>query len=610
MSPEQATGDRKLDARSDVYSLACVLYEMLAGEAPHTGPTAQAIIAKVISGKPQLLTALRETVPVHVEEAVHRALAKLPADRFATASQFADALTGSGAGEAVVGAGVWPGKASRPMRDRSWRTVAAAVMAVIGLVGASWWAVSTFAPGSGQIERLAVLPLQDLTGDPEQEYFVEGMHDALINELGRIRALTVISRRSAMRYRDTDKSVPEIARELNVDAVVEGSALQVGGRVRISAQLIEAATDRQLWANDYERDMRDVLSLHKEVARDIADQIRVTLTPQEESRLESAESVNREVYELYLKGRHLCVKWTPEDMSKAVEYLQQAIEIDPSYAPAHGELAICYVLLGFFDYLLPQDAYPKARAAAGRALDIDERLPVAHVALGAVRWYFDWNSREAEREYDRAVELNPNHSDALLWRAFFLGELGRWDEAIAAARRAQELDPLSVMANNAVGEVFYLKRDYDQAVAEFGKNLDLDPTNAGNHYFLAWPLEQQGMYEEAIAELERAVALSGGLLPGHIASLGHAYALAGRHREALEILTQLQEQRTQIPPSPYHIALVYIGLGDKENAFEWLDKAYVERSSYLVFLKEGPRFDSLRDDPRFKDLLRRMNLPE
>jgi tetratricopeptide (TPR) repeat protein len=267
------------------------------------------------------------------------------------------------------------------------------------------------------------------------------------------------------------------------------------------------------------------------------------------------------------------------------------------------------VLLGFFDYLPPQEAYPKAGAAARRALNIDERLAEAHVALGAASWYFEWNSREAEREYKRAVELNPDHSMALLWLAYFLGEMGRWEEAIAAARRAQELDPLSIMANNAAGEVFYLKREYDRAIEEFGKNLELEPNNAGNHYFLAWPYEQKGMIEEAIAGLERAVTLSEGV-PIYVASLGHAYALAGRNSEALQILNQLQEQRTRTPPSPYHIALVYIGLGDKENAFEWLEEAYVERSSYLVFLKEGPRFDSLRDDPRFQDLLRRVNFPE
>ncbi|NIM48620.1 MAG: tetratricopeptide repeat protein, partial [Gemmatimonadales bacterium] len=511
MSPEQATGDPHLDARSDIYSLGCVLFEMLAGEPPYTGSTAQVVISKRLTEPLPRLGAVRDTVSVAVEQAVTRALEKVPADRYRTAEEFAEALARASTGEAVPGRALGPAEASEPMQGRSWRRVAAAVMAGIGLIGATWWVVTTIAPGSGAIERLAVLPLENLTGDPEQEYFVEGMHDALINELGQIRALTVISRRSAMRYRDTDKSVPEIARELSVDAVVEGSALQVGDRVRISAQLIEAATDRQLWANDYERDMRDVLSLHKEVARDIADQIRVTLTPQEESGLESAPPVNQEVYELYLKGRHLCVKWTPEDGNKAIEYLQQAIEIDRSYAPSYGELAICYVLLGFFDYLLPQEAYPKARAAATRALDADERLPEAHVALGAVSWYFDWNAPEAEREYKRAVELNPSHSDAHLWLAFFLGEIGRWDEAIAAARRAQELDPLSVMANNAAGEVFYLKREYDRAAEAFGKNLDLEPTNAGNHYYIAWPYEQQGMYEEAIAELETAVRLSQGL---------------------------------------------------------------------------------------------------
>jgi TolB-like protein/Flp pilus assembly protein TadD len=485
-------------------------------------------------------------------------------------------------------------------------------LALWGVVAIGWLVLHQAGPASApNIRSLAVLPLENLSGDPDQDYFADGMTEALIGQLAQISALDVKSRTSVMQYKDADArpQMSEIARELNVDAVVEGTVLRAGNRVRITAQLIHAPIDRHLWVDSYERDLGDVLALQSEVAQAIAREIQVTLTPEEEARLARARPVDREAYELFLKGRYLCLKWTPEGMSKAIEYLQQAVERDPSYAPPHGELAICYVLLGFFDLLPPQEAYPKARAAARRALDVDERLPEAHAALGAVRWYFEWNSREAEREYKRAVELNPNHSMALLWLAFFLGEIGRWEEGIAAARRAQELDPLSIMANNAAGEVFYLKREYDRAIEEFGKNLELEPNNAGNHYFLAWPYEQKGMIEEAIAGLERAVTLSEGL-PIYVASLGHAYALAGRNSEALQILNQLQEQRTRTPPSPYHIALVYIGLGDKENAFEWLEEAYVQRSSYLVFLKEGPRFDRLRDDPRFQDLLRRMNFPE
>jgi TolB-like protein/Tfp pilus assembly protein PilF len=442
------------------------------------------------------------------------------------------------------------------------------------------------------------------------------MHEALITDLSKIGALKVISRTSAMRYKGTGKSVPEIARELGVDAVVEGSVLRVGpaaggtsDRVRITAQLIHAPTDTHLWADSYERDLRDVLALQGEVARAIADQIKVVVTPEERTRLAAARPVNPEAYEAYLRGRYHCAQWTPKEMNKAVEYLQQAIERDPGYAPAHAELATCYTSLAFFDYLPPREAYPKARAAASKALQIDDRLAEAHVALGGMNWYFEWNLQEAEREYKQAIELNPNHSMAHVWSAYTLGEAGHWEEAVAAARRAQELDPLSLWANNAAGEVFCLKRDYDQAIKEFGKNLDLDPNDAGAYYFLAWPYEQKGMYEKAIPLLERAVTLSESA-PIYVAGLGHAYALAGKRSEALKILHQLQRQTTPMPPSPFDMALVYIGLGNKEKAFEWLEKAYEERSMRLVFLKEGPRFDRLRDDPHFQSLLHRMNFLE
>jgi TolB-like protein/Tfp pilus assembly protein PilF len=476
-------------------------------------------------------------------------------------------------------------------------------LALWGVVAIGWLALQqTVSAPPRSIRSLAVLPLADLSGDPDQEYFADGMTEALIGQLAQISALRVISRTSVMQYKDARKQMSEIARELNVDAVVEGTVLRAGDRVRITAQLVHAPTDRHLWADSYERDLGDILALQSEVARAIAQEIRAEVTADEQARLAGARPVERGAYEHYLRGRYLCERWTPEDMNRAIEYLQQAIEEDPGYAPARSELATCYVLLAFFGYLPPREAYPRARAAASAALEIDERLAEAHVALGAVAWYFEWNSQEAEREYRRAIELNPSNSVALYWYTWLLGETGRWDEGIAAVRRAQELDPISRSANTA------LKREYDQAIIESEKLLELDPNDAGAYYFLAWPYKQKGMYEEAIAMLEKAVTLSEGV-PMYVAGLGHAYALAGRNNEALQILNQLQEQRTRMPPDPFHIALVYIGLGDKEEAFEWLEKAYQERSTQLVFLKVGPRFDSLRDDPRFQDLLRRMNFP-
>ncbi|MFQ5816610.1 MAG: protein kinase [Terriglobia bacterium] len=609
MAPEQLRGE-EVDARADLWAAGAVLYEMATSQRPFKGKTGYELSSAILNQAPQPPSELNRHVSPELERIILKCLEKDPEHRYQSARELlADFRRLTAPAVEVPRRQVPAGSARLLLRLGGVGLAVVVLLAVlfglnVGRVG-EWLGMG----GATRIDSIAVLPLANLSGDPEQEYFVDGMTEALITELSKIGALKVISRTSAMRYKGTDKPLPQIARELGVDAVVEGSVLRVGEQVRITAQLVEAATDRHLWAESYQRGLTDILALQSEVARAIAREIKVTVTPAEEARLARARPVNPEVYELYLRGRYHCAQWTPKEMNKAVEYLQQAIERDPGYAPAHAELATCYTVLAFFDYLLPREAYPKTRAAANKALEIDDRLAEAHVALGGMSWYFEWNLQEAEREYKQAIELNPNHSMAHVWSAYTLGEAGRWEEAVAAARRAQELDPLSLWANNAAGEVFYLKREYDQAIKEFGKNLDLDPNDAGAYYFLAWPYEQKGIYAEAIALLEKAVTLSESV-PIYVAGLGHAYALAGKRSEALKILDQLQGQTTLMPPSPFDMALVYIGLGDKEKAFEWLEKAYEERSMRLVFLKEGPRFDSLRSDPRFQDLLRRMNFPE
>jgi tetratricopeptide (TPR) repeat protein len=332
------------------------------------------------------------------------------------------------------------------------------------------------------------------------------------------------------------------------------------------------------------------------------------VTPEEESRFADSGSVSPEVYELYLKGRYLCSKWTPEEMASAIRYLQQALKTDPGYAPGYAELASCYTDIAFFEYLPPLEVYPMAKAAALRAVEIDDRLAEAHTALGAVYYQIEWKFLDSEKEFKRAIELNPNNSRTLIYYAWMLGETGRFDEAMVQAQRVQALDPLSVLANVAVAEILYLSRNYDEAIKEYSKNLDLSPNDPGVHYFLAWPYEQKGMFEKAIALLEKAVRLSEGA-PVYLAALGHTNALAGKRGEALKILEQLQNPSAPIPPSPFHIAIVHIGLGNDDSAFQWLGEAFRERALQLIYLKAGPKFDRLRSDPRFDDLLRRMNFP-
>jgi TolB-like protein/Tfp pilus assembly protein PilF len=458
-----------------------------------------------------------------------------------------------------------------------------------------------------EITSIAVLPLHNLMNDPQQDYFVDGMHEALIAELSRIQALKVISRTSAMRYRNAEKSVPEIALELGVDAVVEGSVLRAGNTVRVTAQLIEARSDHHLWADSFDRELSDILALHSDLAQAIVGEIRVAVTPEEESRFAYSGSVNPEVYELYLKGRYLCGKWAPEEMASGIRYLQQALEIDPGYAPGHAELASCYTDTAFFEYLPPLEVYPMAKVAALRAVELDDRLAEAHTALGAVYYQMDWKFPDSEKAFKRAIELNPNSWRTLVYYAWMLGETGRFEEAMVQARRVQALDPLSVLANVAVAEIHYLSRNYDEAIKEYSKNLDLSPNDPGVYYFLAWPYEQKGMFEKATALLEKAVALSEGA-PVHLAALGHTNALAGKRDEALKILERLQNPSAPMPPSPFHIAVVHIGLGNDDSAFQWLEEAFRERALQLIYLKAGPKFDRLRSDPRFDDLLRRLNL--
>jgi TolB-like protein/tetratricopeptide (TPR) repeat protein len=457
----------------------------------------------------------------------------------------------------------------------------------------------------GEMTSIVVLPLDNLMNDPQQDYFVDGMHEALITELSKIQALNVISRTSALRYRNTEKSVPEIALELGADAIVEGSVLRAGSRVRVTAQLIEARSDHHLWADNFDRELSDILALHSDLARAIVGEIRVAVTPEEESRFANAGSVNPEVYELYLKGRYFCGKGTPEGMGSAIQYLQQAIARDPGYAPAHAELASCYTDNSYLEYLPPLEVYPKAKAAAIRALSIDDQLAEAHTALAAVYYQMEWKFLEAEKSLKRAIELHPNNLRTLIYYAWMLGETGRFEEGMVPARRAQALDPLSVMANIAVAEIYYLSRNYDEAIKEYSKNLDLSPNDPLMNFFLAWPYEQKGMFKEAIALLERAVTLSEGA-PVYLSALGHTYALAGKRDEALKILDQLQDPSAPMAASSFHIALVHVGLGNDDSAFQLLEDAFREKALHLIYLKVGPKFDRLRSDSRFEDLLNMM----
>jgi TolB-like protein/DNA-binding winged helix-turn-helix (wHTH) protein/Tfp pilus assembly protein PilF len=495
-------------------------------------------------------------------------------------------------------------------KRRLWpmRRVFIALGLILSLLILSVWLLRSRGRAPTEIRSLAVLPLENLSGDAAQNYFADGMTDELITDLAQISALRVISRTSVMAYKGARKPLPEIARELNVDAVIEGSVLRSGDQVRITAQLIEASTDRHLWSQSYEGELRDTLALQSRVASAIADQIRINLTPQEQAALKNVKVVNPEAYESYLKGRYFWNKRTGDGLKGALAYFQQAIEEDPKYAQAYSGLADTYALLGDWQYavMTPKEAFPKAKAAALKALELDSTLGEAHNSLAFVLDAFDWDLDAAGKEFRRAIELNPGYATAHHWYAWHLSLLGRFDEAIAEMRKAENLDPLSLIINADVAELLVIAHHYDESMAQSRKTIEMDPNFALAHNQLAQAYLQKHMYDEAVAELKKAVQLSGDS-PTCIANLARAYVASGKRSEAIRLLNDLKKRSIHGYSNGSEIATIYASLGDTDQAMNWLEKAYEERFNPGVLLRPG--FDPLRSDPRFQDLERRVGLP-
>jgi TolB-like protein/DNA-binding winged helix-turn-helix (wHTH) protein/Tfp pilus assembly protein PilF len=458
-----------------------------------------------------------------------------------------------------------------------------------------------------RIQSVAVLPLENLSREPEQEYFADGMTEELIKSLGKIGALHVTSRTSVMRYKRTDKSLPQVARELNVDGIVEGTVQRSGDRVRITAQLIYAPTDRHLWAESYDRELKDVLALQDDVARAIANEIKVTLTPQEQMSLAAVRPVNPEAYEAYLKGRYYWNQRTAEGIKKAADYFQQAINQQPNYGLAYSGLADCSSGLTWHGFASPTEALPKAKAAALKAIAIDPTSGEAHASLALVLSH-QRNWAAAENEFKRALQLSPRYANAHHWYGDYLSVVGRHEEALVEAKRAFELDPLSPMVDTWLGLRYYHARRYDEAIKQSRKILEFDPSFAPAHLLLGQAYVQKGLHAQAISELQSATSLSGNSSL-YMAQGGVAYAVAGKTAEALSVIDQLLKVAKRSYVSSYGLAQIYAALGDKQHAMKWLQSSYDERAVWLQYLKVDPVLDSLRSDPRFQGLLRRMDLP-
>ena len=469
------------------------------------------------------------------------------------------------------------------------------------------WILYSRNQSSPMIRSLAVLPLENLSGDASQDYFADGMTDELITNLGQISALRVISRTSVMTYKGARKPLAQIAAELNVEAVVEGSVLRSDERVRITAQLIQVSADKHIWAQSYEGDIRDTLTLQNRVARDIAQQIRVTLNRQEQAALEDSKAVNPEAYQAYLTGRYYWNKRTEGGLRKAIDYFNRAVEKDPNYAQPYTGLADAYALSGDWEYgiLSPEDAFPKAKAAATKALALDDSLAEAHTSLAFILDLYDWDWESAEQEYKRAIALNPSYATAHHWYAWHLIVMGRNSEALAESRKAESLDPLSPIISADLAEALCVAHLYDESVRQSRKTLELHPYFAVAHYQLGQAFAQKHMHDEAIAELRTAIELSGGNT-AFVAQLAYAYAISGRTEEAMKIVKDLEVRQDRPSSTDPHIALIYVGLGDHDQAMRWLKKAYQARFNPSVLMR--PAFDPLRSDGRYQDLVRRIGL--
>ncbi len=500
------------------------------------------------------------------------------------------------------------GKLAMPkhfLSSLAWKTSVFVLLLV--MTSLVTWKLHSWNRPSPIIRSLAVLPFESLSSDASQDYFTDGMTDELISDLGQISALRVISRTSVMAYKHARKPLPQIARELNVDAVVEGTVLRSGDQVRITARLIEASADKHLWSQSYEGELRDTLAVQNKVARAIADQIRISLNPQEQAALKSVKVVNPEAYVSYLKGRYFWNKRTADSLKVALAYFNQAIEEDPKYAQAYSGLADTYALLGDWQYavMTPKEALPKAKAAAIKALELDSALGEAHNSLAFCLDGFDWDLDSAGKEFLRATELNPGYATAHHWYAWHLALLHRYDEALAEMRKAESLDPLSLIINADLAELLALAHSYDESIQQSRKTIEMDPNFGLAHNHLGQAYLQKHMNDEAVAELQKAVQLSGGS-PTCIANLARAYVASGRRSEAENLLSDLKKRSNPSHSLASEIAVIYVALGDTGQAITWLKKGYEERFNPGVLLRPG--FDPLRSDAHFQDIVRRIGL--
>ena len=573
MSPEQVDGSEYLDGRSDIYSLGAVLFEMLTGEPPFRGSTVTAIIANRLTSPAPSARAFRELVPEAVDSAVKKAMANLPADRFTSATQFAEAI-GTAATTAIA-------------------------------VGAAQAIAQEVASGP---KAVAVLPFENMSTDPENEYFSDGITDDIIAQLSKISALKVISRTSSMQYKKTTKKIATIAEELGVGAILEGSVRKAGPRVRIVVHLVDPRSEKHLWGETFDRQLTDVFEVQSEVAQQITGALAVTLSPEEKQRVEKKATGDAEAYNLYLLGRFHANKWSEENVQKGIQYFQEAIGKDPNYAVAYAGMSDAYELLSIgFGSKPPVEYLVQAKAMALKALEMDDTLAEAHTSLAYARWLGDLDWVGAEREFKRALELKTSYVMAHEWYAEYLAALGRHDEAFTEIKRAQQLDPLSVPVTRAVGWVLYFARRYEQAIEELQKALAMDAEFLGARLVLWWVHVAKGTPDLAVADIRKELEKPG-LRTVKKLMLAYACAAAGNKDEANGLLWELEPKVAGENRLALLSALLFTALDMKDRAFQQLHRAYELREPGLLFLKVAPWLDPLRSDPRYGALVEQLGL--
>ncbi len=609
MSPEQVRGE-ELDARTDLFSFGAVLYEMATGVQPFRGETPGVIADAILNRKPVAPVQLNPDLSANLEEIINKALEKDRKLRYQNASDLRsdlqrlkrdrDSARGVAASEVV-----------RTARAKPWPSrkivMSAGGLALATLLAIGVW-FSVFRMRGEAIDSLAVLPFANASADANAEYLSDGITESVINNLSQLPNLRVMARNTVFRYKAKETDPQKVGDDLHVRAVLWGRLLQRGDTLIVQAELIDVRTGAQLWGGQFNRKVDDVFALQDDLSREIAEKLRLRLTGDEKQRLAKRYTENPEAYRLYLQGRYHWNKLTPEGLLRALEYFQQAVDKDPVYALAYAGLADTYTSLSFYNVFPPREVMPKAKVEAEKALQIDNTLGEAHVSVGYISFAYDFDWRLAGKHFDEALALNPAYTRTHKYYSFYFSSLGRTREAIALANSAAQLDPISPALSNNLAAQLYLAREFDQAIGECRRTLEMDPNYATALMVIGQAYAAKGMYREALQEFDKYRTLSRGSAAS-VALSGYAHAMSGDRSQAVKLLEELSAASKQRYTPAFYFALVYAGLGDKDQAFTWLDKAYEERFTRLAYLKQEAFWDPLRSDPRFAVVLRRIGIP-